>query len=156
MGDMVQPDGDCSLARGFAVLSVAEQEFGVDITTVKEIRLSTPLTLIPRSPPYVLGVVNLRGTVVPIIDLRLRFGLSARDPAARNVVVVVWAAKKLVGLLVDRVVDIVAVADDAVQTTPDIVCGELELVKAIIAVEGRTIGLLELDLIVPFGVDEDS
>ncbi len=151
-----QANGAPAACRELMVFQVGGQEFGVDVTQVKEIRLSAPATMIPRSPPYVLGVVNLRGVVLPIVDLGARLEMPAREPAARPVVVVVWIDKKLTGLLVDAVVDILAVSEDGFQATPAVGCEAVRtLVNSIVRADDRTIGLIELDQILPAGEDQD-
>src|SRR5690349_17976920 len=102
-----QESSAVSAPRELVVFTLGEQDFCIDACAVKEIRLSTPTTSIPRSPAYVVGAINLRGTVIPIVDLRMRLEFPARDPAARSVFIVVWVVKRLLGLLVDAVADIV-------------------------------------------------
>jgi purine-binding chemotaxis protein CheW len=145
-----------SAPRELVVFAVGEQEFCIDASAVKEIRLSTPTTSIPRSPPYVFGVINLRGTVIPIVDLRMRLDFPPRDPAARSVFVVVWVEKRLLGLLVDAVADIVTVAGEAFEPTPNVPGETLQVVTALVAIEHRTIGLLALDKILPLFSDEGA
>ena len=129
---------------------IKEQEFCVDIMSVREIRGWTPATPLPQSPSYVRGVINLRGAVLPIVDLGARFGLSSTEPTARNVIIVTRIADRMVGLLVDAVLDILTVARSALQPTPDVACEfARSFVKGLLAVEGRMISLISLDRVLP-------
>src|ERR1700761_8577950 len=106
--------------RELTSFRIGEQEFCVDIMSVREIRGWTPATPLPRTPDYVRGVINLRGAVLPIIDLAARLGLQTTETTARHVIMVVHLGGRTVGLLVDAVSDIVTITDDVVQPTPDI------------------------------------
>jgi len=129
---------------------IGRQEFCVDIMTVREIRGWTQATPLPHSPPYVRGVINLRGTVLPVIDLAVRFGFEAREPSVRSVVIVTQVGSQLVGLLVDAVSDILATSADNIQPTPD-VASELatKFVRGVLAIENRLISLIQFDDVLP-------
>ena len=88
--------------------------------SVREIRGWTPATPMPHAPSYVLGVINLRGAVLPIIDLSARLGMKPAEPTARHVIIVAQVKRKIVGLLVDAVSDILTINDDNIQPTPEI------------------------------------
>jgi purine-binding chemotaxis protein CheW len=95
------------------------QCFSIEISQVREIRRWGPFTSVPHSPTGVLGVMNLRGSVIPIYDLAARLGLSNTPENPRNVIVVVIHGEQTLGLLVESVSEIMSVAVDAIQTTPD-------------------------------------
>src|SRR5689334_21989594 len=97
---------------------VGEQEFCVDIMSVREIRGWTPASPMPHSPPYVRGVINLRGAVLPVIDLAARLGLGVADATDRHVIIVARIGNRTVGLLVDAVSDILTVTDETIQPPP--------------------------------------
>ena len=129
---------------------VGAQDFCVHAVNVKEIRGWTPATLLPDSPAYVRGVVNLRGAVLPIIDLAVRLDLPETELTPRHVVIVVWIGRRLVGLLVDAVCDILSVSSDAVQPTPGVKSETVEsLVAALVTVGDRMVALLALDDLLP-------
>lgn len=129
---------------------VSGQDFCVEAISVKEIRGWTPATLLPDSPAYVRGAINLRGAILPIVDLAVRLALPETEPTARHVVIVVWIGAGLVGLLVDAVCDIVTVPSDGLQPTPSVRSETLEaLVAALVTVEDRMVALLALDRILP-------
>ena len=122
----------------------------MDIMSVREIRGWTAATPLPQSPDYVRGVINLRGTVLPIVDLSARLGLGTVEPTPRHVIIVVHIGKRIVGLLVDAVSDILAVNDDALQPVPDVACNIVQsFLSAIITIEDRMISLVSLDKILP-------
>ena len=98
---------------------VGTHEYSVDIMKVREIRGWTETTSLPHAPEYVRGVINLRGTVLPVIDLALRLGLQADPPNERNVVIVVDISNSPVGLRVDAVSDILTVSQDELMPPPD-------------------------------------
>ncbi len=126
------------------------QEFCVDIMDVREIRGWTQSTPMPRAPNYVCGVINLRGTVLPVVDLACRLGLGSAEPTARHVIIVVRMGARLVGLLVEAVSDIITTTGAAMQPTPDLACDDVKkCVKGIFAIEGRMISWITLDQILP-------
>jgi purine-binding chemotaxis protein CheW len=127
---------------------IGEQEFCVDIMAVREIRGWTPATPVPHSPRFVRGVINLRGAVLPVIDLADRLGLGTAVETARHVIIVVQIGTRIVGLLVDAVCDILSTADHTVQRTPDLAGDQMQsFVKGLIALEGRMISLIDLGLV---------
>ncbi|WP_135211670.1 chemotaxis protein CheW [Vitreimonas flagellata] len=129
---------------------IGEQEYCVDIMAVREIRGWAAATPLPQSPPYVRGVINLRGAVLPIIDLANRLGFGVTEPNARHVIIVVRIGNRVVGLLVDAVSEILTTTADAIQPTPDVACDAVKrFVKGILAVEGRMISWIVLDQILP-------
>jgi purine-binding chemotaxis protein CheW len=129
---------------------VGEQRYCVDIMDVREIRGWTPATPLPHAPEFMRGVINLRGAVLPIVDLAARFRLEPSTPTSRHVVIVVEIDGKLVGLLVDAVCDILAAAPEQMQATPDMMgLDAQEFVEALLTVEGRMVGLVRLSAVMP-------
>jgi purine-binding chemotaxis protein CheW len=117
---------------------------------VREIRGWSPATPLPQAPAYVRGVINLRGTVLPIVDLGARLGLGATVPTARHVIIVARVGMKTVGLMVEAVSDILTVAEADIQPTPDVSCDTVRMfVRGLIAVEGEMISMLALDSLLP-------
>ena len=111
LSNTAAPDGDAAGAEGqieFISFSIGEDQYGVEITAVREIKGWTSITHLPRQPDYVRGVLNLRGVMVPIIDLRCRFGQGTTDATPMHVVIIVQIGDKSVGILADRVLDIVS------------------------------------------------
>jgi len=104
----------------FVTFHAGGQSFSLDITHVREIRRWTAVTPLPHAPQEVLGVMNLRGSVIPIYDLSACFGLGTTPESPRNVVVVAMIGSQTVGLLVEAVSEILSVTRDRIQDTPDI------------------------------------
>ena len=104
----------------FGTFSAGDQSFSIEITQVREIRRWSPVTALPHAPQEVLGVMNLRGSVIPIYDLAARFGLGQTPENPRNVIVVAMHGGQTVGLLVEAVSEILSVSRDQIQETPDI------------------------------------
>jgi purine-binding chemotaxis protein CheW len=125
---------------------LGEQEFCVDIMSVRDIRGWTPTTPLPHSSDYVKGVINLRGAVLPVVDLAARLGFPAAEPNARHVIIITQVGNQTIGLLVDAVSDILTVNSSSIQATPN-VASELAraFMKGVIAMEGRMISLIALD-----------
>lgn len=129
---------------------LGDQEYCLDIMAVREIRGWSVTTPLPQAPSYVRGVVNLRGTVLPIIDLASRLGFGMTDPSARHAIIVAQIGKSMVGLLVDAVSEILTTTLDAVQPAPDVGCESVaRFVKGILTIEGRMISWIALDHILP-------
>jgi len=129
---------------------VGEQEYSVDIMSVREIRGWTRATPLPHASPYVRGVINLRGTVLPIIDLAKRLGIHVAEATERNVIIVVHIHKQTVGLLVDAVSDILSIPQAEMQSPPEMAADSGNgFVKALTIVEGRMLRILDLEAVHP-------
>lgn len=129
---------------------VGEQEYSVDIMSVREIRGWTRATSLPHAPSYMRGVINLRGTVLPVMDLALRLGLEATEPTARNVIIVVDFDGRIVGLRVDAVSDILTLDKGDLQNTPDLGGDNADVfVRALTVVDERMVRVLDLTAVLP-------
>lgn len=128
--------------------SIDEQIYGVEITTVREIRAWNGATPLPNTREYVRGVINLRGTIVPIFDLRARFGDGQTQPTKNHVVVVMSVGDKWIGILVDAVSDILTVSKDDIHNVPEGNSIDSELLNGIVTHENRMVGLIDLRAVV--------
>lgn len=129
---------------------VGEQEYSVDIMAVREIRGWSKATPLPHAPSYVRGVINLRGTVLPIVDLAARLGLPVGEDNSRNVIIVVHVCKQTLGLLVNAVSDILALPLDEMQPPPELAADvSRTFINALTIYEGRMIRVLNLDAVMP-------
>lgn len=137
-------------SRELIAFRIGDQEFCVDIMSVREIRGWTPATPLPHAPSYVMGVINLRGAVLPIIDLSARLGMKDADPSERHVIIVAQVKSRVVGLLVEAVSDILTITDDNIQPVPE-VSSELEkqYARGILAIDKRMICMIDLDAFFP-------
>ena len=107
-------------AREYLTFRLGEEEYGIDILKVQEIRGYEQPTRIANAPEFIKGVVNLRGTIVPIVDMRLRFNCSEVEYNAFTVVIILNLGRRVVGIVVDSVSDVMELAADAVRPAPDI------------------------------------
>src|SRR6185436_16121080 len=136
-------DGTAAVAENAIQLiafSIGDQTYGVEITTVREIRAWNGATPLPNTRDYVRGVINLRGTIVPIFDLRARFGEGQTSPTKNHVVVVMSVGDKWVGILVDAVSDILTVSKDEIHNVPEGNSVDTELLNGIVTHESRMVG----------------
>lgn len=137
-------------AQELIAFRIGQQEFCVEVMSVREIRGWTPVTPVPKAQSFVRGVVNLRGTLLPIVDLAARLGYPAAEPTARHVIMVAQVGRQTIGLLVDGVSDIFTIKEDEIQPTPD-VASELArtFVRGLIIMDKRMISLIAIENIVP-------
>jgi purine-binding chemotaxis protein CheW len=136
----------------FIAFRVGGKEFCLDIMTVREIRGWTPATLLPMTPNYVRGVINLRGAVLPIIEFSARLGLPSSEPTERNVIIVVQTENRQVGLLVDAVSDILSVEDASIQPPPEVASATVKtFVRGLFSIDGRMISLVSLENLLQTG-----
>ena len=134
---------------------VGGQDYSVDIMSVREIRGGASATSLPHSPEYVRGVINLRGTVLPIMDLSRRLGMGVETDETRNVIIVVAVEDRTVGLMVDAVSDILAIPESEMQPPPEMRAdAERNFVSALTIVEGRMIRVLDLNAVIPPASEE--
>lgn len=131
---------------------VAEQDFCFDLKSVREIRGWTATTVLPHAQSYVKGVINLRGSVVPVVDLSERLGLGATDPGPRHVIIISVLGQQTVGLLADVVSDILTVSEDDIQAVPDIVDEAVrQFISGVLVIDDRMIRKMDLATILPSG-----
>jgi purine-binding chemotaxis protein CheW len=129
---------------------IGAQEFAMDIRSIREIRGWIASTHLPHAPSYITGMINLRGTVLVVIDLAERLGLHAQEPNAGSVVVVVETADRVAGLLVDAVCDIITVTDDMRQATPATGSNTPgEFIEGLIMMDSRIISIVSIPAIMP-------
>lgn len=132
------------------LLEIAGHVFCIDIRSVREIRGFTASTPLPQAPPFVLGVINLRGAVMPVLDLRARLGLGTTVASGRHVIVVVHHDDHVAGLLVDAVQETMILDSAQLQPPPRYDGGASEIfVDALIPLEGRILGRLHVPALFP-------
>ncbi|MGE3539896.1 MAG: chemotaxis protein CheW [Candidatus Tectimicrobiota bacterium] len=143
-------------ARQYLTFLLADAEYGVDILRVQEIKGWDLVTALPNTPGYVRGVMNLRGTIVPIIDLRQRFGLDTIDYGLTTVVVVVRVmherGSRIMGLVVDAVSDVYNISDTDMRAAPE--CANTvsgDCVRGLATVHGKMVIILDIDQLLNAG-----
>ncbi|MFB9273589.1 chemotaxis protein CheW [Cohnella cellulosilytica] len=105
------------------VFTLAEEEYGIEVDKVRTIERMLPITRVPKTPAFVKGVVNLRGVVIPVIDLRGRFGLAESEYTENSRIIIVAANELEVGFIVDSANDVLDVMSDAIENPPEVVGG---------------------------------
>jgi purine-binding chemotaxis protein CheW len=103
----------------YLTFALGREEYGVEILKVQEIRGYAPITPIPNTPPHVMGVMNLRGTIIPVVDLRRTLGMPATEYTPFTVIIVITVKTRVMGVIVDAVSDVLDIARTAIQPTPD-------------------------------------
>ncbi|VAX11658.1 Positive regulator of CheA protein activity (CheW) [hydrothermal vent metagenome] len=134
----------------FLTFMLAGEEYGVDILRVQEIKGWDAVTSIPNTPTYIRGVINLRGTIVPIIDMRIRFGLEELEYGPLTVVIVLKVEtesnSRTMGIVVDGVSDVYNVPDEQIKPSPDFGDAvDTEFVKGLATVEEKMVIILDID-----------
>lgn len=145
---MMEPAFNSSGGSGPELIEVriGEQRYAIDIMAVREIRGWTASTPLPHAPPHVLGMINLRGAVLPVVDLGARLGMGVTKADSSAVVVVAHVIDRQVGLLVDAVCDILSIPDGALQPTPEVGSGEAAgYVRGVMTTPDGIVSVLSLD-----------
>ena len=126
--------------------NIGEEEFGVDILKVQEINRMVDVTRVPNTPEYVDGVINLRGKVIPIIDLRRRFGMERKEKDKNTRIIVVELNGKVLGFVVDAVSEVLRIKKSVSEAPPPIIAGiDADYITAIAKLENRLLILLDLE-----------
>jgi purine-binding chemotaxis protein CheW len=137
----------------FISFSVGEEEYGLELPRVKEVIRMREITWLPKAPSFVKGIINLRGDVIPIIDLRDKFGLELREDTTQTRVIVVEIEGRLVGLVVDSASQVVRILADQIDPPPSVPGGfSQELITGVGKIDHRLVILLNADSILT--VDE--
>jgi purine-binding chemotaxis protein CheW len=134
----------------FISFAIGGDQYGVDIMAVREIKEWSNVTPLPNQPDYMRGVLNLRGAIVPILDLRCRFGQGLTDATPTHIVLIVQIAGRPIGLLADRVLDIVSFEKSQIQPVPKVVESErVDFLSGLAVTGGEMLALIDLDHVLP-------
>jgi len=137
----------------FVSFKVDDGEYGVDIMAVREIQGWVEVTTLPNTPDHVRGVLNLRGIIVPIFDLRCRFGNGLTEASPLHVMIIVAVGNRIMGLLVDAVSDIITTNANEIMPVPEIEArGDQRFLSGLITVQDRMVALLEIEKL--FDIDD--
>lgn len=129
--------------------NIGSEEFGVDILKVQEINRMVEITKVPQAPRYVEGVINLRGKVIPIIDLRKRFNLEMKEHDKNTRIVVVDISGNIMGMIVDAVSEVLRLPADTIEPPPELVTGiNSEYIKGVAKLEDRLLIFLDLSKVI--------
>jgi purine-binding chemotaxis protein CheW len=141
----------------FLTFNLGEELYGVDILRVQEIKGYTAVTKIPNTPPHIKGVLNLRGTIVPIVELRTKFGMPTIDYTAFTVIIVVVVRDKVMGLVVDAVSDVLNIDKKDIQSPPQFgVKVDVSFLNGIGKSGDKLVALLDIDRMLSEGEAQDG
>lgn len=133
----------------YLTFTLQNEEYALDILKVQEIKGFSKITPIPNTPHYIRGVMNLRGTVVPIVDLRARFAMTETEYDKFAVIIVVNVGRKIVGLVVDTVSDVLDIKSSDVDETPELGAGvDTSFITGMAKVDEKLVMLLDIDRVV--------
>ncbi|PWB70705.1 chemotaxis protein CheW [candidate division GN15 bacterium] len=128
--------------------NLGSEEFGIDILKVQEINRMVEITRVPQAPHYVEGVINLRGKVIPVIDLRTKFGLSSKERDKNSRIVVCDVKGDIIGMVVDAVSEVLRIPGSTVEPPPAIVTGaDRHYISGVVKLEGRLLLFLDISRI---------
>ncbi len=144
MGD--NSSGAAHEERQLVIFDLAAESYGVDINAVQGIIRMQTITRVPRTPEFVEGVINLRGEVIPVVDLRKRFGLTATEETKDSRIVVVYIGGQQVGMVVDAVTEVLRIAADSIEPPSSVITSaDSAYLMGIAKLEDRLITLLDLE-----------
>lgn len=136
---------------------VEEQDFCIDISHVLEIRGWTSTTSLPHAPDFVVGMMNLRGTVLPVVDLSLRLGFGKTEPGERHVIIIAKIDEKIIGFLVDAVSDIITVDEAQIQSTPEVSSSRTQaFIRGVHSLDDKLVRAIDVRQVLPQEVPEDA
>ena len=139
-------------ANQFVTFTLGDEEYGIAILKVQEIIGYPGFTKIPNMPSFVKGVINLRGSVVPVIDLRLKFAMQEREYDTYTVIAILEVEEKVIGVIVDAVSDVITLKEDEMQPTPDFSSGvKVEFISGMGRKGDTLIILLDIDRVLSEG-----
>lgn len=145
----------------FVTFMIGSEVYGVEVLRVKEILGMTEITPVPNSLPFMKGVINLRGAVVPVVDMRLKFQMEKRDYDGFTVIIIVEVKERLIGMIVDTVSDVATIPVEKIQDTPHFsVKIETDFIRGIGQLESSLVIILDVDRILNHEemkkIDEDK
>ena len=135
--------------RKFVVFWVEDQEFGIDIHRVSIVEKTMNITRVPSTPPYMKGVINLRGEIIPVMDLRLKFNIREKEPDDDTRIIIFKFNDVTLGVIVDRVAEVVSVNEDNIENLTSITTDRsLDYISGVAKAEGRLITLLNVEKLI--------
>ena len=136
-------------ANQYLTFTLGAEEYGIEILKVQEIKGYSAITHIPNAPPHVKGVMNLRGTVIPVVDLRRKFSMEMVEFNKFSVIIVVMVGEKVAGLVVDAVSDVLDIDSASVRPAPDFGSGaDTRFIRGVASMGEKLVVLLDVDRLV--------
>lgn len=133
--------------RQLVVFSLLDEDYGIDIYKVQEIIQYRDITYVPKAPVFVKGVINLRGRVIPVIDLKERFGLPEKEITSDTRIIVVEISSQTVGLIVDSVTEVLRIPRTDIEPPPPVTTIEADFIEGVGKLDERLIIILDIDRI---------
>ncbi len=144
----MEQHGTAGVEYQFVVFKLGNEEYGVPIIQVKEINRLTATTKVPRSPKFVEGIINLRGQIIPIIDLKKRFDLPLTEYTGEARIIVIQVGSHVFGAVVDSVSEVLRVSSASIEPAPQLVCSiDTKYITGVAKVRERLLILLDLDML---------
>lgn len=144
-------------AGKYLTFDLASEEYGIEILKVQEIIGLMPVTRVPRTPEFIRGVINLRGKVISVVDLRLKFGLDAKEDTRRTSIIVVQVKRAgghqvTIGLIVDDVYEVIDIAAEAIEPTPEFGANiDTNFILGVGKINQKVVMLLDVDKVLSGG-----
>ncbi|HHV81477.1 TPA: chemotaxis protein CheW [bacterium] len=133
--------------RQLVVFSLLNENYGIDIYKVQEIIQYRDITYVPKAPPFVKGVINLRGRIIPVIDLKERFGLPEKEVTPDTRIIVVEISSQTIGLIVDSVTEVLRIPNTNIEPPPPVTTIEADFIEGVGKLDERLIIILDIDRI---------
>ena len=138
--------------KEFLTFTLGEEEYGIDILNVQEIRGYDAVTRIANAPEYIKGVINMRGVIVPIIDMRIRFHLGNVEYNQFTVVIILNIGERVIGMVVDGVSDVIALKREAIRPAPEFgVVLDTEYIEGLASVDERMVIVVDIEKLMTSG-----
>ncbi len=142
----MQSNHESSSNSEYLAFMLGDEVYGIDILTVQEIRAYEPVTKIANTPDFIKGVINLRGVIVPIVDMRIKFHLDAVDYNQFTVVIILNVCGRVIGMVVDGVSDVVDLSPEQIHAAPEFgACLDTEYLRGMATVDERMIILVDIE-----------
>lgn len=135
------------MSKQLVVFGLADELYGLDIFDVREVIKDAPITKIPNAPEFVEGVVNLRGKIIPVIDLKKRFGIGRGEKSKDTRIIIVDISRKEAGLIVDSVDEVITVDDNSIEPAPPVTTINAAFIEGLAKKEDKLIILIKLNLL---------
>ncbi len=156
LNDSMDMEDTSGVSMQFLTFTIGEEEYGVDIMKVREVKGWSETTRLPNTPEYMRGVLNLRGIVIPIFDLRMRFGGGMTEAKEKHVIVIMAVGDRIAGVLVDTVSDILSTNSNEIKAAPNTeIPVDDQFVTGLIAVEERMVVVLDMEKLLDASLIEE-
>ena len=142
--------GPVEVGHQYIVFAIGPQEYAIDVMVVREIRGWVQESKLPNLPPHIRGVINLRGMVIPILDLRSRFGFESGEAGSRNVVIIMQVGERTVGVLVDAITEILTIAASQIKPVPEmgLIGADTGFLAGVHVIEDRLLAMLDVEMLI--------